>query len=138
MKALSIRQPWAWCILHAGKRIENRNWPTNFLGPIYLHASKGMTRAEYEEGLDLCHAIGRKQLLPEGPTMPSIKELPRGGIVGRARIVDCVASHAWLSDDVEPWFFGPYGFLLDDVEPLPFYPCKGARGFFEAEYPEAR
>ena len=26
MKALSIRQPWAWLILHAGKDIENRDW----------------------------------------------------------------------------------------------------------------
>ena len=24
MKAISIRQPWAWAILHAGKRVENR------------------------------------------------------------------------------------------------------------------
>jgi len=24
VKALSIRQPWAWAILHAGKDIENR------------------------------------------------------------------------------------------------------------------
>lgn len=27
---------------------------------------------------------------------------------------------------------------IDDVEPLPFCPCKGALGFFEVEYPEAR
>lgn len=26
--ALSIRQPWAWAILHAGKDIENRDWHT--------------------------------------------------------------------------------------------------------------
>lgn len=25
--ALSIRQPWAWAILCAGKDIENRSWP---------------------------------------------------------------------------------------------------------------
>ena len=29
MKALSIRQPWAWAILHAGKDIENRDWRTD-------------------------------------------------------------------------------------------------------------
>lgn len=27
--ALSIRQPWAWAIVYAGKDIENRTWPTN-------------------------------------------------------------------------------------------------------------
>lgn len=24
--ALSVRQPWAWAIIHAGKDIENRTW----------------------------------------------------------------------------------------------------------------
>jgi hypothetical protein len=48
--ALSIRQPWAWLILHAGKDIENRDWPTKYRGPFLIHASKGMTRDEYETG----------------------------------------------------------------------------------------
>lgn len=26
MIALSIRQPWAWLIINAGKDIENRDW----------------------------------------------------------------------------------------------------------------
>ena len=34
MKALSIRQPWAWAIINAGKDIENRQWPTKFRGSI--------------------------------------------------------------------------------------------------------
>jgi hypothetical protein len=50
MKALSIRQPWAWLILHAGKDIENRDWPTRFRGRFLIHAAKGMTRDEYENG----------------------------------------------------------------------------------------
>ena len=29
MKALSIRPPWAWAILHAAKDVENRTWKTN-------------------------------------------------------------------------------------------------------------
>ena len=28
MKALSLRQPWAWAVVHAGKSIENRRWNT--------------------------------------------------------------------------------------------------------------
>lgn len=51
--------------------------------------------------------------------------LPRGGIVGRANLVDCVTK----SDS--PWFFGPYGFVLEDVSPLPFVPMKGELGIFE-------
>ena len=46
--ALSIRQPWSWAILVAGKRCENRTWNCKYRGPIYIHAAKGMKREEYE------------------------------------------------------------------------------------------
>ena len=52
MKALSIRQPWAWLILNAGKDIENRSWYTSVRGRVLIHASKGMTLAEYEDAID--------------------------------------------------------------------------------------
>lgn len=49
MKAISIRQPWAWAILHAGKRIENRARgdgrmpsPCRHRGPLLIHASAGL------------------------------------------------------------------------------------------------
>lgn len=29
MKAIGIRQPWAWLIFNAGKDIENRKWRVN-------------------------------------------------------------------------------------------------------------
>ena len=42
MKALSTRAPWWWCILYAGKRIENRGdtFPKRYRGPVLIHASK--------------------------------------------------------------------------------------------------
>ena len=45
--ALSVRQPWAWAIIHAGKDIENRSWATKFRGRVLIHASKGMTQEEF-------------------------------------------------------------------------------------------
>lgn len=36
MKALSVRAPWWWFILHAAKDIENRDWSTRFRGTVYL------------------------------------------------------------------------------------------------------
>ena len=39
MKALSIRQPWAWLILHGGKDIENRTWATKLRGRVLIHAA---------------------------------------------------------------------------------------------------
>ncbi|MFG1376110.1 ASCH domain-containing protein [Xanthobacter autotrophicus] len=117
MKALSIRQPWAWCILHGGKPVENRSWWTSYRGPILIHAAKGMTRDEYEDASDFAAGLG--------VTLPPAEELPRGGIVGRARLVDCVREHD------SPWFFGKWGFLLAEPEPLPFTPFKGALGIFD-------
>ena len=40
MKAISIRQPWAWLIVHGYKDVENRTWATKHRGPILIHAGK--------------------------------------------------------------------------------------------------
>lgn len=125
--ALSIRQPWAWLILHAGKDIENRDWPTHRRGRVLIHAGKGMTRAEYEDALATAHAISETHPFPAGLTLPHFNELPRGGIVGSVEIMGCVTASK------SPWFFGKYGFLLRHPTPLPFQPLKGQLGFFEAQ-----
>lgn len=130
MKALSIRQPWCWAILNAGKNIENRDWKRwnpalHFRGPFLIHASKGMSRGEYAGCLDYCQAVSRTRPFPPGLVMPSFDELPRGGVVGRARIVDIVR------ESTSPWFMGPLGLVLEDVCPLPFVPYKGQLGFFD-------
>lgn len=83
MLALSIRQPWAWLILHAGKDIENRDWPTKVRGRVLIHAAKGMTRDEYEDGIGFAQAIAYEAgRILHAPTI----ELPRGGIVGSVEI----------------------------------------------------
>lgn len=118
MKALSIRQPWAWLILNAGKDIENRDWHTHVRGRVLVHAAKGMTRSEREDAYDTARHINPYILLPELPVQ-------RGGIVGSVEIVDCV------QESESPWFFGSYGFVLRDPKPLPFIPWKGQLGFFD-------
>ena len=43
MRAISVRQPWAWLLLHKGKDVENRSWalPARYVGdPLLLHAGK--------------------------------------------------------------------------------------------------
>ncbi len=125
MIALSIRQPWAWLILFAGKDIENRDWPTNRRGRIQIHASKGMTRDEYLNGI---HTLGEIKLAgkaPQGISLPMPEALERGGIVGSVEIYGCVQRSS------SPWFFGEYGFQLRDPKPLPFAAYKGRLGFFD-------
>lgn len=117
MKALSIRQPWAWLIVNGHKDIENRSWRTNHDGPFLIHASKGMTRREYEEARQFAES--------QGVQIPASDELERGGIVGQASLSHCYQGHH------SPWYFGPWGWHLYDARPLPFRPCKGRLGFFD-------
>ena len=112
MKALSIRQPWAWLIVHGGKDIENRTWKTNYRGPVLIHASKTF------EGVGMVELI-------MGVPLPSV--FARGGIIGMADLVDCV------TESDSRWFAGPFGFVLQNARPLPFKAVRGRLGLFEAE-----
>jgi hypothetical protein len=115
MRALSIRQPWAWLIVHGHKPVENRDWATDFRGPLLIHASKTLLVPEFEEQ---CQQV----LDWFGIDVPA--DVPRGGIVGMANVTDCVQELDSL------WFTGPCGLLLADAKPLPFAPWKGQLGFF--------
>lgn len=121
VKALSIRQPWAWAILHAGKDIENRTAAAVAHGMkpgrIAIHAAKGMTRDEYEHARNFMRSIG--------VTVPLPFCLIRGAVVGTATVTAIVKEHQ------SPWFFGPRGLVLTDVKPLPQpIPAIGALGYF--------
>ncbi len=113
MRALSIRQPWAWLIVNGYKDIENRSWRTNYRGPFLVHAGLKAEQEVYDQVADRLDI----QLPPPG-------EIERGGIVGQSTILDGVENHD------SPWFFGPYGFVLDKSKPLPFRPMRGRLGFF--------
>ena len=127
MIALSIRQPWAWLILHGGKDVENRTWPTKVRGRILIHAAKGMEDWEWEDGWSLAYDIDR-DLADRMPALES-PDLSRGGIIGQVEIVDCVRRSA------SAWFSGPCGFVLRDPRVIPFYAVRGQLGFFEVPWP---
>lgn len=119
MRALSVRQPWAWLILHGGKDIENRSWETMFRGQVLLHAGKTLTKAYHRE---VSHwAEGEFGII-----VPELDDMPRGGVVGVVTIAGCVRESAsrWFNRDC-------FGLVLRDAEPVPFYPCNGMLGFFD-------
>ena len=120
MKALSIRQPWAFLIMSGGKDIENRTWHTKFRGRFLVHAASGMTRHEFLSAFDF---MAQRGIKPPFPVPPD--NLLRGGIIGTVELVDSV-DH---SDS--PWYMGEKGFVLRDPRPLPFIPMKGRLGFFD-------
>ncbi|UZE84675.1 ASCH domain-containing protein [Pseudomonas viciae] len=122
MKALSIRQPWAWLIIYGGKDIENRSRHTKLRGRFLVHASKGMTRAEYVEALEVVVQAADIEVLRN---FPMFEDLQRGGIVASVELVDS------LDASDSPWYMGQKAFLLRDPKPLPFTPLKGRLSFFE-------
>lgn len=113
-RVLSVRQPWAWAILHAGKTIENRTWPTAYRGPLLIHAGQREEPAGWA-------ALEAMEL-----------ELPlhvqTGGIVGIVDLTDCVCAHPsrWAIPDHWHW-------VLANPRPLPFQPMKGKLGIFHAD-----
>ncbi len=128
MKALSIRAPWWWAILYLGKRIENRDWSTNYRGRIYLHASKWFSIDEIMYDIEDVREMRLKaspDLVPPHCTLRMLKDAG-GCFVGTVDIVDCVTASS------SPWFVGKYGFVLENPIPLlrPI-PYRGERGLFD-------
>lgn len=117
--ALSVRQPWAWMIIHGHKRIENRTWKTYYRGPLLIHAAGSMLMSDYR--------IAAAYAKERGVIVPAVTELDRGGIVGRCEMIDCV------DHSRSKWFEGPFGFVLKDAEPLPFAKVAGQLGFFRVD-----
>lgn len=117
MKALTILQPFAELIVadantlpphQSPKRIENRNWPTDFRGDFVIHAGKSTN-------------------LLFGTNWPTSEyAVTLGAAVGIATLADCIAIERIKARDpvIEqrfPWLFdhphaiGRYCFVLEHV-----------------------
>lgn len=105
IKALSIVQPWAECIVSKGKNIENRSWNTAFRGYVAIHASLSKDKDRFA----FCKKKYRISLSPD--------DLDFGVIVGFAEIVDVVTKKD-LNRNTKQWFLGDYGFKLKNIVKL--------------------
>jgi hypothetical protein len=149
MKALSIKQPWAWSICAGHKDIENRNWRIGrnpqygtyqsqqadfgLTVPcrIYVHAGKN---PDDSTGFRSFFGIMKKLHFESDANIiyNNYFHLGQilGAIIGEVDIVDCVDK----SDS--PWFTGKYGFVLTNpaLYDIPI-PCRGQLGFFTPDIP---
>ncbi len=120
--AISIRQPWAWAILHAGKDVENRTWdlPRRYLGKkVLIHTGKQVD----QEGIIHLHHLGYS---PPGT-------LETGGIVGVT--VFCgggldSSNSAWAEPGLFHWEM-----VRISTMTMPFHRCAGRLGFFSVDLP---
>lgn len=121
MKALTVRQPWAWAILHAGKRIENRSRRTHFRGRFYIHA--GLAVPHFRDLLNCETRLGAVQGCPDAT------DFQYGAIIGTAELVGCVYSDTLVTPWGEPM---AWHWMLDNVKPLrkPI-PARGQLGLWE-------
>jgi hypothetical protein len=113
-RAISIRQPWAYAILHLGKDVENRPMRTHYRGRILIQASLTTTDQE--------RAASRKLGLDSDGLL-------RGAIVGDIEIVDCVhnSKSEWAVRGQWHWILKSPRVL---AKPIPF---KGALGFVRVQ-----
>ncbi|MEM8848606.1 MAG: hypothetical protein AAGE03_01090 [Pseudomonadota bacterium] len=120
--ALSVRQPWAWAVIHGGKDIENRSAYSvrvggMVAGRVAVHAALGMRREEYD------WAVWR--MGQDGLVVPRPDDLVRGAVIGSVEVVD------FVTESASPWFGGPVGLALREPVACVAIPAVGARGYFE-------
>jgi hypothetical protein len=114
MRALSVRQPWAYLIRTGDKRIENRSWPTKHRGDLVIHA--GLSRTEY------------RQMSKEGyDDLPELGDGDFGVLCAIVNVVDCVPV-----EDVEGQDYaeGPWCFILENPRPIVPVRFTGKLGLF--------
>jgi hypothetical protein len=100
MKALTVRQPWAWAIAMGHKPIENRDWTTPYRGPLAIHAASRWDDA----GADALREVVRimRQL---GLTYPRnlAADEPHSGLGKVIAVVDLLGICPGGQCDCGPW-----------------------------------
>jgi hypothetical protein len=129
LKALFLKQPFAWLIANGYLLVDDRSWGTQYRGPILIHASKGLYEEYYQY-------IKSHTDIP----IPERDKLQYGGVVGMARLIFCGKPNelpATMNREYRAHFSnvpsGYYGFLFADATPLPLMPSPGKLGIFEID-----
>ena len=100
MRVLTVREPWATLIVAGAKDVENRSRYFGHRGPLLIHASATLTRADYDAACQWILLHIPAHLRPaELPTFAECKE-SRGKIIGGCELIDC------KRDNSSPWFDG--------------------------------
>ena len=96
MRALTIRQPWAWAVIHADKTVENRsrNIAGDYRGPVAIHAGLEIDEAGQHDPLIREAWTGETRLTEDldRPTfyhdVPWRKAFSYGRVIGVADLAD--------------------------------------------------
>lgn len=154
MKAVTLTQPWATLVAIGAKQIETRSWPTNYRGPLAIHAGKGPSTIGWPQLNHICNRTEPfRSVLQLGGRHPA-EALPTGAIVAVCRLVgvvptEMIKTHSVWVDAIPgttAWNFeltdqerafgdysdGRFAWLLADVRRLPApIPARGALGLWD-------
>lgn len=97
IRALTVRQPWAWAIIHGGKDVENRsrNIARGHRGPVAIHAGISMDVGGVTDDRILAAIEAYYQKHGRGEAGGLV---PTGAIIGVVDLVDVHHAHdCWRS-----------------------------------------
>lgn len=114
MRAISVRQPWAWLASTGRISLLNLDWTTSYRGEFLIRAGQKLIQRDYRETA----AQLRDLLHIEVPPFDDLDSVPRGGIVGLAALTGVATEHP------SPLFSGHFAWLLAGARPVPFTPFK--------------
>jgi activating signal cointegrator 1 len=157
MKALTLTQPWATLVAIGAKKIETRDWRTNYRGPLAIHAAKTMNaNAKLMASGD--DQIWKALMAAGYTTRIRIKDhaawenrmwLPSGAIVATCKLINVIRipdvkrvffptkGKFFLPPDEPELSFGDYtpgrfAWILEDIKSLENpIPAKGMLGLWE-------
>ena len=118
LKAISVRQPFAWLIINGHKDVLDSLFYSEPLGMIAIHASQTFSEQGYK---------GIRERMPH-LHMPPRDQFASGGIVGLADFHKTIIQHE--SYDSQWHSSQQFGFCLRNTRPTPFIKLPGQLGFF--------
>lgn len=154
MRALTLRHPWSFAVVHLSKTVENRDWNDEYAAfaglcdligeRIAIHGGKAPKRGNNQAWRELSSdAAALAQIVRgdaatrrafrahfgERPNTPLLEGLILPGVVAVATLADVTFTSRSI------WAVpGQRQLLLADVITLPEpVPCRGGRGFWELE-----
>lgn len=167
LPGLSLRQPWAWAVVHAGKDVENRGRNTAVRGPIVIQAAKGCEPGEYREACEWMVSRGlarsplvhsqrcmTEKLLSGDPDCLACGDGPRTNGAGALPVIPALEDlprgvlvgvadlwHVIAPECERPprWKMdGKFGYQLRNVRPCEHREWRGMPGWFPVPLDEIR
>jgi hypothetical protein len=130
MKAISIKQPWAWLIANGYMTVENKKWYTAHRGDILIHASK--SQADLDRDIKHVREYFKIGIDP--------KQLLFGQVLAVAQLIECTKAPMTPIDMY--WHErGKFAWVLRRVRQIEPFAVRGRLNLFEVpfsweEYPD--